>query len=341
MLSHERLQFIVLSIIFAVIAIALAMVWWPFIKLLAIAGILAVLFWPLYLRLERKMANSTMAAVATLLILLLILVVPFLILGQLLFSELAQLYSSLRDIHISQTQVLEKFPEVLRPLAGEFLGDLGNKLSSLAGNIFGGLSQLVSSTAGFFLSVFLVFFTVYYFLRDGHRIKDFANTILPMSESRENVLVNKLSEAVSAVVKGSFTVALIQGVVATIGFIIFGIPNPLLWGMFTILAALVPNVGTSLSLIPAVIYLFLVDRTGSAIGLAIWGALAVGMIDNIVSPKLVGAQTKLHPLLVLFSVLGGLQFFGFIGFLLGPILMAMFVALLEIYRTDLKRYLGK
>ena len=341
MLSHERLQFIVLSIIFGLIALAVALIWWPFLKLLAIAGILAVLFWPMYLRLEKKMANSPMAAIATILILLLILVVPVLILGQLLFSELAQLYSSLRDIHISQAQVLAKFPDVLQPLAGEFLADLGSKVSALAGDIFGGLSQALSSAAGFFLSVFLVFFTIYFFLRDGHRIKDFANTILPMSESKENVLVNKLSEAVTGVVKGSFLVALIQGVVATIGFMIFNVPNPLLWGMFTILAALVPNVGTSLSLIPAVIYLFLVDRTGSAVGLAIWGALAVGLIDNIVSPKLIGAQAKLHPLLVLFSVLGGIQFFGFIGFLLGPIIMAMFVALLEIYRTDLRKYLGK
>lgn len=341
MFTHERLQFIVLSIVFGLTALAAALIWWPFLKLLAMAGILAVLFWPLYVRLEKKLGNPPMAAIATILILLLILIVPVLILGQMIFTELTGLYNSLRDVHISQSELLAKLPPQIQPLASEFFTDLGQKVSGFAGNIFSGLSQALSSAAGFFLGLFLVFFTIYYFLRDGKRIQNFVNTILPMSETKENVLVSKLSEAVSGVVKGSFLVALIQGVVATAGFLIFGVPNPFLWGSFTVLAALVPNVGTSLSLIPAVIYLFLVDKTGSAIGLIIWGSVAVGLIDNIVSPKLVGAQTKLHPLLVLFSVLGGLQLFGFIGFLLGPIIMAMFVALLEIYRTDLKKYLER
>ena len=341
MLTHERLQFIVLSIIFAIIALAVALIWWPFLKLLAIAGILAVLFWPLFLCLEKSIGNAPMAAIITILILLLILLVPVLILGQLVLGELADLYNSLRDAHITQAQILEKLPEQLQPFAAEFLNDLGSKVGGFASQTFSCLSQALSSAAGFFLAIFLVFLTIYYFLRDGQQIRDFANKILPMSESKENLLVNKLSEAVAGVVKGSFLVALFQGVVATIGFLIFGVPNPFLWGMFTILAALVPNVGTSLALIPAIIYLFLTDNTGNAIGLAIWGALAVGLIDNILSPKLVGAQTKLHPLLVLFSVLGGIRLFGFIGFLLGPIIMAMFVALLEIYRVDLKKYLGK
>ncbi len=99
-----------------------------------------------------------------------------------------------------------------------------------------------------------------------------------------------------------------------------------------------PSVGTALALTPAVIYLLITGNTGNAIGLAIWGALAVGMIDNFLGPKLVGSRTKLHPLLVLMSVLGGIQLFGFLGFLLGPIVMAIFVALVEIYRTDFKSY---
>jgi predicted PurR-regulated permease PerM len=206
--------------------------------------------------------------------------------------------------------------------------------------VFTGLSQAVSSAAGFFFSVFLMFFSLYYFLRDGDKIRLFANKILPLSENKENILVKKLSLAIAGVVKGSFLVALIQGAVATVGFYIFQVPNPLLWGSFTVLAALVPNVGTSLSLIPAVLYLFMMDRTGAGIGMAIWGAFAVGLIDNVVSPKLIGAQAKLHPVLVLFSILGGLQLFGFLGFLIGPIIMSMFVVLIEVYSLDLKKYLS-
>ncbi len=340
MLTHERLQFIVLSLIFALLGLAVALIWWPFLKLLVMAGILAVLFWPLYERIEKKMSNPVMATTATIFILIIILVLPLAILAQMLYGELTNLYSSLKDVHISQGQILAKLPEQFQPWATDFLTDLGSKAGELAGGVFTGLRQAVSSAAGFFLSVFLMLFSLYYFLRDGEKIKNIANKFLPMSANKENLLVNKLFLAVSGVVKGSFLIALIQGTVATIGFFIFSVPNPLLWGSFTVLAALVPNVGTSLALIPAVIYLFMVDRTGSAIGMAIWAVLAVGLIDNIISPKLVGAQTKLHPVLVLFSVLGGLKLFGFLGFLLGPIIMAMFVALLEIYSEDFKKYLA-
>jgi predicted PurR-regulated permease PerM len=132
--------------------------------------------------------------------------------------------------------------------------------------------------------------------------------------------------------------AIIQGVVAMIGFTIFGVPQPLLWGLFTVMAALVPNVGTSLSLIPAVIYLLVTGHIGAGIGLAVWGMLAVGLIDNLLSPRLIGSRIQLHPLLVLLSVIGGLQFFGFLGFLIGPILLAVFVAMVDIYRSDFKKY---
>lgn len=340
MLTHERLQFIVLSLIFMLLGVAVTLIWWPFLKLLVMSGILAILFWPLYERMEKRMSNPVMSATATILILLIILIVPLIILGQMLYGELADLYINLKDIHISQAQVLAKLPVQFQPWAIEFLTDLGSKAGEFAGGVFTGLSQAVSSAAGFFFSVFLMFFSLYYFLKDGNQIRLFANKILPLSANKENVLVSKLSLAISGVVKGSFLVALIQGAVATIGFYIFQVPNPLLWGSFTVLAALVPNVGTSLSLIPAVLYLLMIDRTGAGIGMAIWGVLAVGLIDNVVSPKLIGAQAKLHPVLVLFSILGGLQLFGFLGFLIGPILMSMFVVLVEVYSIDLKKYLA-
>lgn len=341
MINHERLQFIVLTLIFGVLGLAISLIWWPFLKILAVAGMLAVLFWPVYTYFENKMENGVMSALATIILLMLIMLVPLFIFGQLVFAEVSDLYFRVKDASVNQQEIINKLPLQLQGYGQEFLIDLGNKVGEFAGRLVQSVGYAVSSTAGFFLNLFLMFFAFYYFLRDGKKIKSFANTILPMSEAKENILVEKLSLAISGVVKGSFLVALIQGVVATIGFLIFGVPNPFLWGMFTVLAALVPNVGTSLSMIPAIILLFLTDKTSGAIGLSIWAILAVGLIDNVLSPKLVGAQTKLHPILVLFSVLGGIQLFGFIGFLLGPILMAMFVALLEIYRVDIKKYLEK
>jgi predicted PurR-regulated permease PerM len=308
-----------------------------------LGAILAILFLPVQKKVVKKIKNKSLASFATILLILLIVIIPLYLLGQVLFGELMNLYNQYRDggVSINKAVALEHLPMQARAAAESLLSDLSQKLSGLTSNIFAGITSVISNVANFFFGFFVVFFVVYYLLRDGEKLKDYANTVFPLSESHENLLITKLEEAVNGVVKGQFLVALVQGGVALIGFLIFGVPQPFLWGAFTVLAALVPNVGTSLAVIPAVIYLLIIGHTGAAIGMAVWGALAVGTIDNVISPKLIGSRTKLHPLLVLFSVIGGLKLFGILGFLLGPIFMAILVTLLDIYRSDLKGYLER
>ncbi len=343
MISHQKLQMVALSLIFAVAILTVALMWWPFLTVLAMSCILAVLFLPLYKKFAAKFKSEPLAAIATILVILLIVIIPLYLIGRLLFDELAALYGQYRtgDIAINKAQIFQNLSPQMRAVADNFFNDFGQRVTAFASHAFASVTQVLSNVAGFFLSFFLVFFTVYYLLRDGEKIKKYFSSIFPLSEEHGNLLIKKLEGSVSGVVKGAFLVALIQGVLATIGFLIFGVPSAFLWGAFTVLAALVPTVGTSIALIPAILYLLITGHVGAGIGLAVWGALAVGLIDNILSPKLVGRQTELHPLLVLFSILGGFQLFGFLGFLLGPIVMAIFVTLLNIYRTDLKEYLEK
>ena len=342
-MNHQRLQLIAFLILFACVGAVVALMWWPFLNLLALAGIMAVLFWPVYQRFVRAFKNQPMAALACIFIVLFIVMVPLYFMGQLLFNEVVGLYNQLRDTsaQTGAAQIINHLPPQFKELGQSFINDLGSKFSQVAGGAFQSLGAVLSNVAGFVLSFFLVFFTFYYLLRDGEKIKKYMGAILPLSEKHENILVEKISSAVNGVVKGSFLVALIQGVVGTAGYLIFGVPNPLLWGAFTVLAALVPTVGTSLAIIPAVLYLLATGHTGAAVGMAVWGALAVGMVDNLAGPKLVGSQTQIHPLLILFGILGGIKFFGFFGFLLGPIIMAVFVTLVDIYREDLKEYMER
>lgn len=340
-MTNQRLQVIGFFVLLGILGLVAAFMWWPYLKLIALAVILAVLFLPIQKRIAQNTGHEVFATWTTIILILFIVMVPLYLIGQLAFNELLGIYQNLRDggFSLDRSAIINSLPPQLQSVAGSLVNDLSQRLSGLATNAFQGVTNILSNVAGFFLTFFLVFFTIYYFLRDRAKIKQYFSTILPLSEAHENLLLSKLEQAVNGVVKGMFLVALIQGTVATIGFLIFRVPNPFLWGAFTVLAALVPTVGTSLSLIPAVLYLLITGNTGAAIGLAIWGAIAVGLIDNIVSPKLVGSQVKMHPLVVLFAVLGGLQIFGFFGFILGPIVMAMFVALLDIYRTDLRKHL--
>ena len=138
-----------------------------------------------------------------------------------------------------------------------------------------------------------------------------------------------------SVIKGSIFVALIQGVLTGLGFTIFGVSSPVLWAGVATITALIPGVGTSLVIIPAVLYLFTTSTTINAVGLLLWGVVAVGLVDNTLGPKLVAKGAKIHPFLILLSALGGIGFYGVIGFILGPITIAFLFALFDIYKTIL------
>jgi len=332
----QRLQTIGFFVLLGGAALLAAFMFWPFLQMLALAGILAVLFQPLHLRIKRNVKSDTWAALLTVLLVLVIVLIPLLLIGYTLYFEVVNVYNNVTNgsFSLDQGTIVQHLPAALRDVGANFLNDLSARLSGLAGTTVKGVTNIISNIAHFFFGVFLIFFTLYYFLRDRENIKQFVGAIFPLSQAHETKLVDDLESAISGVVKGSFLVALIQGSIATIGFLIFGVPQPFLWGAFTVLAALVPTFGTSLALIPAILYLFLTGHTGAAIGMVIWGAIAVGTVDNFISPRLIGSKTNLHPLMVLFSVIGGLQFFGILGFLLGPILMAVFMTLLNIYKAE-------
>jgi len=339
-MNYKRLQmFSFLGLLLGALLVAVFL-FRPFFNVLAFSVIVAILFAPVQRRLEARFKSPAKAAIVTLLIIILLILIPLGLFGQLIFNELVSVYNHIRDgsLVVDRGQIMASLPVQVQNLIENFTRDLNSTLARFTSNAFQAFSSLVSNVASFILSLFLFFFAVYYLIKDGKKFKGVLMDVSPLNERQENELVTKLGEAVNGVVKGSFVLALLQGLIATIGFLIFGVPQPFLWGIFTVIAALVPTVGTAISLVPAIIFLIITDHIGAAIGLTIWGALAVGLIDNIIGPQLIGAKTRLHPLLVLFSVLGGVQLFGFIGFLLGPIFMAVFVTLVEMYRTEFKDY---
>jgi predicted PurR-regulated permease PerM len=153
----------------------------------------------------------------------------------------------------------------------------------------------------------------------------------PLPDKYDSRVIQRLHDAINSVVRGALLIALIQGIVSGVGLSIFGVPNAVLWGSLAVIAALIPYVGTAAVITPAVVYLFLIDRTGAAIGLAIWGVVAVGLMDNFLGPRLVNRGIKLHPVVILLAVLGGLVFFGPLGYILGPLVVSLLFALLDIY----------
>ncbi len=342
-MTNQRMQVIGFFTLLLLVLLVVALMWLPYLKMLAMGAILAILFAPVNKYFLKKIKSPTFSALLTTLLVLLIIAIPVYFIGQAFYNEIFSLINNVKSNSstLSWSALAQRLPSQLQGVSGALFADLGQKILSYAANIFSGIKSIISNLASLVLALVLIFFSVFFLTRDSEKIINYFNSVFPLSQDHENRLISKLNHSISGVLKGLFLVALVQGTVATVGFLIFGMPQPFLWGAFTVIAALVPNIGTTVSMVPAVIVLFLSGSTGPAIGLVIWGAAAVGTIDNVISPHIIGTEAKMHPLLVLFSIVGGLKLFGLIGFLLGPIIMAVFLTLLDIYRTDLKVYLEK
>lgn len=342
MSTVKRLHSVSFLVTMLLVLLIIAWILQPFFNILIATLIVAILVYPIYKYILAKLNKPALASLLTVGLVLLVIVLPIVFFGQILYSEINSLYDKYRDggIPLSQEQIIASIPPEIRSALADIGKDVNGTVSRFTNDLFSSVKSVATNVAAFVFAFFMFIFILYYALKDGHRLRRVFKDLSPLASGQEDKLIDKLVLAVNGVIKGQFLTALVQGVVATIGYYIFGLPEPLIWGAFTVVAALVPTVGTSLVVIPAVIYLLITGETTMAIGMAIWGAAAVGLIDNFVGPKFVGSTTKLHPVLVLLSILGGLQFFGVLGFLIGPIIMAVFVAMVEIYRDEFKDYIN-
>ncbi len=321
-------------------------VFWPFLKPLALAAVFAVVLQGLYTRIANRLKTwPSTAALLTVLISVFAILLPLSLVGVLVANEAHNLYTSLEGGG-GRTAVTEVFTRIDQTFGGTFPGvseftrnasaDLDTYIKSGLQWVAGNAGAIFSSISNLLLSLVIFFVALYYLLRDGKSVRKMIIELSPLDDAEDTTVFDRLELAVNSVIKGSLTIALVQGVLTTVGFLIFGVPSAILWGTVAAVAALIPGVGTALVVGPAALYLFFVGATPQAIGLLIWGAVGVGLIDNLLGPRLVGKGMNLHPLLILLSVFGGLIFFGPTGIFLGPLSVSLLFALLSIY-ADISR----
>lgn len=307
----------------------------PYAATIAVAAVIAVMVYPLRTWLLKYVKKESLAAALTLIIVTFAFLLPLLVVGSLLLSEAQQVSASLRQgdaatmtVQSILAPLKERIVRIIPEAATFDIDTLLNEGVTWLSHRIGGL---FANTAGAVLSFFVGMIAFYYFLKDGRRFSDVIVALSPLDDAYDLEIQRKLKLAVNSVITGTLLIALIQGFLVGIGFAIFGVPNPVLWGTIGWFAALIPGVGTALVIAPSVLYLFFIGHTTASLGLLLWGALAVGLIDNFLGPKLLGRGTAIHPLFVLLSVLGGLSVFGASGFLLGPLILSLLLALGHIY----------
>lgn len=304
------------------------------------AVVLAILFHNLYKRIGVALRGRKNAAAGiTLLIILLLVVTPVVMIGVAILNETLYVYDlvqsgelnpqSVVDYIQDQTPSIERMIERTGLDMDQVRSSLGNAASQITGSVAGSALSLTQNIFGFIVQFFMMLYILYYFLRDGRKLLRQAVRAIPLGDENEWKLINRFSSVARATVKGSLIVALTQGTIGGLLFWAVGIPGAPLWGMVMTILSLLP-IGSGLVWGPAAVIFFLQGEIGKAVVIVAVGALIIGLIDNFLRPSLVGNDTKMPDYLVLLSTLGGLAWFGLPGFVLGPIIAALFVTCWDI-----------
>jgi predicted PurR-regulated permease PerM len=332
-MQHSTLQISFFLVLLLGIIVLSFLIFLPYLGALVLAAVFAVIFYPLYRHiLHFVQERENIAAFVTTLCILVIIVLPFVFFGFQLFREARQVYLQVTDpTTIFSNQLIELVQARIQTVAPSISVNVDDYLQQSLEWLLQHTGSFFASTAKVVLNIFLSLLTLFYLLRDGYKLKRWMVDLSPLSELYDQHIVDRLRIAVHSVIKGSLMIAVTQGVVTGIGLAIFGVPNAVLWGSLTVLAALIPNIGTAAVLTPAITYLFLTDHLAAGMGLLIWGIIAVGLIDDFLGPRLINRDIHLHPMVILLAVIGGLHFFGPIGYILGPLVISLLFALLDIY----------
>jgi predicted PurR-regulated permease PerM len=332
-----------------IIAVSLAFAWilWPFYGAVFWATVLAIVFAPLYRRLSRSMRQRrTLAALATLMIVLMIVILPLTLVGALLLQEGFSVYERIQSGELNIVryfqQVFGALPAWVTDLLDRFgLTNLGLMQERLSSSLVKG-SQFVAAQAfnigqntfDFIVNLFIVLYLLFFLLRDGDdlfkRIKD----AIPLHAEQQRALFSKFTAVIRATVKGNIVVAVVQGALGGLIFWFLGVHAAVLWAVLMAFLSLLPAVGAGLVWLPVAIYFLVTGAMWQGIVLIAYGVLVIGLVDNILRPILVGKDTKMPDYVVLISTLGGMAIFGLNGFVIGPVIAAMFMAAWDIFSAS-------
>ncbi len=245
----------------------------------------------------------------------------------------AQFYQLIENINSNQTLRSFGIDNLINAeTAGKSVSDFGQIIFSI-------LQKTYQGVANFLLMSIVVFFTLYYFLANGKELVSKIMYLSPLKDSYEEKLIEKFVSISSATLKGSLIVSIIQGTIGGIAFAVAGVPSAVICGIAMMLFSLIPMIGTAIIWLPVGLIMLVLGHLWQGIFILAIGALVVSTIDNFLKPKLVGKNVQLNPLLVFFSMLGGIKMFGFLGFVIGPIIVSLFITLWDIYGIEFKREL--
>jgi predicted PurR-regulated permease PerM len=329
--KQERIFF---AVLFGFIAILAVIIMQPFLSYIVLAGILAYALFPMYRFFRHRIGKPAVASSLSIVVVLVLMVLP----SFFLVSELVQQVSgAYNTFQIENVQNIEDYLSGLTGNRIRFEGMLASGLDQIRTSIVALAPDVLGSISELLLGLFIMFFVMYYGFRDGETFIAYVRQLLPLEPDLKESLFYEVRTVTQAVLYGQVMTAVIQGTLGGIGLLVFGVPNWLFWGSIMIVTAFVPVLGTPLIWVPAAASKILEGDMVRGIGLLIYGATVVMNIDNFLRPRLVSGRSNVHPVLILIGVLGGLKIFGFVGMLIGPLVLAILAAFIKFYEQAYRK----
>jgi len=342
----------IFTFIFLILILVSFLIIKPFLTAILTGIVFSYIFYPLNLRIYKKIRNKNISSLITSILVILIITLPLFFVLNTISKEAYTTYLLSRQKLASEQFLTECKPEDKTVCKfSNFISDqmsnpqvkyyFDTTIKGATTKITQSISNLLFSIPIFMLDLFIVLFVMFFLFKDGKTFVDKIERIMPLRNKYRKHVFKKLNDMAFAVIYGSIIIAVIQGTLAGLGFLVFGLPSPLLWGIVMIFASLIPYIGSSIIWFPASLILifsgYLNLETNliiKGILLMIYGIFVVGTIDNILKPKIIGDKAGIHPVLVLLGVVGGLSFLGFIGVIIGPIILGMLVTFIKIYEEE-------
>ncbi|MBI5700962.1 AI-2E family transporter [Candidatus Saganbacteria bacterium] len=315
----------------------------PFIIAILSAAALSYIFYPMYKFLlsslfPKILRQRTICSIITCFVIIVLVLIPTIILSTVLAYETREGYKYFRHLLETPGVSISALPINFVDLIGG-KDQLNNLIGDFAGQVFEWAQKILKGVPNIVLSIFITIFSTYYFLKHGKDIYEFFKGIFPLPEKRYKQIISRFDDLSRGMIMGQIFVGSIQGFLTWAVLYYLHFPNPVLWGFITSLICIIPLLGAAMVWLPIDIYLFingyLTGNYTDAIILLVCGTFVISLIDNFLKPKIVGDHAKIHPLVILFGILGGIQLFGIPGILIGPLILTLFDVVIEIYRETL------
>ncbi|CAN5225201.1 AI-2E family transporter [soil metagenome] len=334
------------SFVLLVILASLGLLWvvLPFFGAILWAVVATVLFTPLHTRFRAAMPHRrNSAALLTLLVIIAVVIIPALLIGALLLQEINDIYLKVQTGELNVAHSFTQFQAILPTWAGRLLERFGlTDFEAVQARIGAGIASSFQTLAGRALSIGqsafglivalgVMLYLTFFLLRDGKALAARIDAAIPLDPVQWRSLTARFITVIRATIKGSLVVAVAQGLIGGVVFWGLGIQGAILWGVSMAFFSLLPAIGTGLIWVPVAIYLLVSGAIWQGVVLVLCGLFVIGMVDNVLRPILVGRDTRMPDYVVLISTLGGLEVFGFNGFVIGPVIAALFMAVWEIF----------